>query len=345
MQIIVRSEADAWRLLQDAVSKSNSRFEALNEIKFSGWPKLDIYLGIEKPLLTPTMMRALVDFQDGIWRSYALIKKREANIALLTDDERAELELGVEVKDGSLELAAKAWEKCKPFVDEALKKMDGRHVVICVLGFTVCFYGADVWRADFQHRLELRKAELASTQKLEELKATQFIAEQETKRMQILDEAYKQALVLKEVAEQAEAARVAVLKSVPSHAEVKLQGTRITGSLANDLAKNPREIGHDERLRSTYSVLRVDARNPEGFQVMVRDIAHGYVFSALLKDAASIDLRKVIERATFEKKPIKATIDVNRKKGRIVAAWIMAAELDADGWKTTTRRPTDKKDK
>jgi len=335
-QIVIRSEDDAWRALEAALGDDTGKDSPVKSIKFSGWPNLHIYLDVERSTLKATEMVALVEFQQALWRSFALVKCGEANIALLTDEERSALELNFVISGGSLDIAAKAYEVLEPYLPEVIKKMEGKHVAVCVVGVALIFFGGDVWKAHLQTRLEEHKATQAHSERMEELSGRRFVSEQETKRMRMLDEAYKQVLVLRDAKEQADEARIAVLKSMPPEANTKLQGIAIGGSAANELARNVPHVGKKVTLEGRFAIERVDARNPAGFRVALRDLRFGTKFTALLdKDAKG--LQDIVERAFFDKVPFKAVIETFRKNGKIHDATIQSAERLPDGWKTTVK--------
>jgi hypothetical protein len=151
--------------------------------------------------------------------------------------------------------------------------------------------------------------------------------------------------VLRDINEEADLARVSVLKNVPAHANAELQGTPIKGYLAHELAKNPKEEILECRIEGTFAVQLVDTRKPDGFRVQVRDLRWATSFSAILRsDHENVETRRVIERATFEKEPIYGTFNVRRKRGKIIDAWIVKASPVPGGWSailTPPQRGTD----
>jgi hypothetical protein len=188
--LFVKSETDAWRLLSEAVQTDAQDFGQVRSITFDGWPTLNIHLDVGEGCVKSSMMRAVVDFQDAVWRSYALVKRGEANIGLLTDEEKDKLELEVFIKNGSEDLLVEAWKTIEPLLPAVINRMDGRHVTICGTGFVVCMYAADVWKAYLQTKLDEMKERFAYSAKLEELSARRFASEQESQRMLPLEAAF-----------------------------------------------------------------------------------------------------------------------------------------------------------
>jgi hypothetical protein len=100
-QISIRSEQDAYNLLQQILNESIS-LEG-SELRLEGWPKLHIYLTGEKfhQTLTPSVMKGFIDLQHGIYKSYALAVHHTADTRILTKEESDDLEIEVKVEEGS----------------------------------------------------------------------------------------------------------------------------------------------------------------------------------------------------------------------------------------------------
>ena len=67
--IVIRSEEDAYEVLRKA---RDGELGPYNSIVFDGWPTLNLYLKGDKfhQSITPTVMKGLLEFQKGIYRSY-----------------------------------------------------------------------------------------------------------------------------------------------------------------------------------------------------------------------------------------------------------------------------------
>ncbi|MGB4950346.1 MAG: hypothetical protein WBO55_06905, partial [Rhizobiaceae bacterium] len=209
----IKSDNDAWEVLSSVLEPGSD--VTSSQLSFESWPELRIYIEVDNHILRPTVMRAAVEFQESLWRGYALIKYGEANIAHLTDDEKAALELEFRVNGGSIELLSDAWKVLEPIIPEVAKKMDGRHVAICVVCVALLYFGADVWKAHLQARVDEKKAELTSETKFRELEAQRFTTGQETERMKILERAYDKVNLLRELREESDQSRLSILKGMP----------------------------------------------------------------------------------------------------------------------------------
>lgn len=89
--IVIRSEEDAYEVLRRARDRELGPY---NRIIFDGWPTLNLYLQGEKfhQSITPTVMKGLLEFQKGIYRSYAAAKY-DHPAKRLSEKERDELEI------------------------------------------------------------------------------------------------------------------------------------------------------------------------------------------------------------------------------------------------------------
>jgi hypothetical protein len=327
--VIVRSEADAWKYLGAAL---RNELPDTTQVVFEGWPNLDIYLDVGDASITPTFMRAFVDLQEAIWRSHALVAHGEANISFLSDEEKASLELEILVRPGSSGFLAAAEEIMQNWAKTGGEKMTAKHYTIVALFGVACFFGSTTWKAHIDGRVEEHKAVLVQEENLKRLETQVKLSHEETERMKLLESAYKKIAALQDVAREAEQARNSFLKNVPPGASADLQGTTITGSVANELAKKPRETLAGNQIEATFTVQRVDARKADGFRVRLLNMSTGQAFTADLPDDIAATTKKVIERAIFDKKPIIAVVDVYKKKRKIERATILnavAAPADA----------------
>ncbi|XPL50550.1 hypothetical protein ACMFY2_12045 [Enterobacter cloacae subsp. cloacae] len=96
--ITIRGEDDVYGLLQQFMHSSdlpdNVRFE------FEGWPNFKVKLVGEQfqSTITPTVMKAFLELQAGIYRAFATATYGSPNAAKLTKEERQMLEMVIEVE-------------------------------------------------------------------------------------------------------------------------------------------------------------------------------------------------------------------------------------------------------
>ena len=97
--IIIRSEEDAYQVLERAYRGKINNYA---ELKFDGWPTLNLHPKGKKfdQSITPTVMKGLIELQRGIYKSYASAGYGNSS-KRLTEIEKTELEIKVDVKKGS----------------------------------------------------------------------------------------------------------------------------------------------------------------------------------------------------------------------------------------------------
>jgi hypothetical protein len=95
MELVIKSEDDAWKALKHATSGPG--YPKNLNVVFDGWPvfKLD-FKGKDWDSTVPTrVMAPLLDVQRDINRAYASVRYNDFNLRRLTNEERDELELVV----------------------------------------------------------------------------------------------------------------------------------------------------------------------------------------------------------------------------------------------------------
>src|SRR6185312_2546185 len=102
LNIVVRSEGDAWKWLKRALANSIPTDSPVN-LRFDGWPSLDLrFKGHDFDSSIPTrIMPPLLEAQKEIHRLYSQLRYGEQNLRRLTSEERERLELVVKVEKGS----------------------------------------------------------------------------------------------------------------------------------------------------------------------------------------------------------------------------------------------------
>lgn len=100
--IIIKSEEDAYEVLSNALAGTIQPF---GTVIFDGWPTLNLNVKGRKfhQSLTPTVMRGLLEFQKGIYQSFAAAKYNYPS-KRLSESEKKDLEIRVDVHEGSSDL-------------------------------------------------------------------------------------------------------------------------------------------------------------------------------------------------------------------------------------------------
>jgi len=95
---VVRSESDAWELLERWLSDRD-----VGEVEFEGWPVLNITLrgGDYQSSLNSGQMAALIDFKMTIGRTYCAVSHGAYDMRRLREEEEEQLDFSTEVRPGS----------------------------------------------------------------------------------------------------------------------------------------------------------------------------------------------------------------------------------------------------
>lgn len=321
-RLVIASENDAWNWIQSALDNS-ADFSDLSEIIFEGWPEYRVKLDTGNASVKSSLMEAFLSLQENLNRAYSLVRYDSSNLNKLTNEEKQALELEFFVRRGSSDVKTDPKHALADLGRSAVAKMNGRQAVIAVLGVALIYFGNSTLNGYLQGRLEMRRAEIASREKVEQLAAQRFLSDQETQRMQILERALGASRVLPEAADHADEANRTLLKKIPPDAEAIIGQTQIDGYVANELAKNPRNESRVVTIRGRFTILRVDTTSLEGFRVRLKNLETDDEITAMLRDALLSEADKAaIQAAEWGKLPIDCVIEVTRRGGQTVDAVI-----------------------
>lgn len=326
VEIVIRNEDDAWRVLSDALAGKYEDLEDM-DLRLDGWPRLKLKIDFPGPIITPSMMRGIVELQASVYRSYAIIRYESPNANKLTKEEKEALEFKVEVTEGS-SLSDIIGEKAfQEIVNSLIDKMDPVHIIITVVGVALIFVSGSVIRAYLQERTEQRKGELAAGERRDMLEHLKFMSKQESDRMKLLANAMQEEPVLSQIDEVAESARHEILKRTPEDQELEIAGAAVDGKVARELVKNARKKAEEIEFDGEFVILRVDTTAPDGFRVKLKSVDDELALTASVQDIMiSQKQRKIIQDAEWAKVPVKVTIQAKQRGEYIVEAVIIDAE-------------------
>ncbi|MGQ0700540.1 MAG: hypothetical protein ACT4PZ_20150 [Panacagrimonas sp.] len=136
MRLTIRSEDDAWALLNRALS--GEVFDEHTDLKFDGWPVFEMNVqGREWDSSVPTrVMSPLLEVQRDLNRAFAEVRYGSPNLLKLKDEERDQLELVVKVEKGSSDFKAELAKQFTEMARIAIERMDGTQAVITILELT-----------------------------------------------------------------------------------------------------------------------------------------------------------------------------------------------------------------
>ena len=318
--IIIRNEQDAYDFLRQIYETELGNDVSKLHVQFEGWPKVQVKLTGEKyqSTITPSIMKAFLKLQDGLYRAYALAVYADSRHRL-SDDEKKELELVIKVSQGSSEFSDDF--DINGTINSLIQKMKSGHLLIAIIFGFLCYFGRDSYQAFLDSKQEATVNELmAQSQKknnehLEKM-TDKLLAEQAANR-EFIRTLVQQKPELEEIAIEAKETKREFFKQASDAEKINIQGVEVTGEQAKELAKKkrmpPAREFEDIRLDGMYRILNVNTELDTGFKVSIRNEASGQELIAEVQDNTfQSQYKKAIETATFEKRPV--ALDINAKQ-------------------------------
>ncbi|MEI7341405.1 hypothetical protein WCT87_07945 [Pectobacterium brasiliense] len=327
---VIRGEDDVYALLSKLINGEDSPSDL--KVLFEGWPKFKIKLVGEQfqSTITPTVMKAFLELQAGIYRSYATACYGSPNATKLTREEREMLEMVVEVEPGSSKFNVDFGEILQNAVDGVVGKLESKHILIALLSFSVLYFGDSAYKNYLENRKDVRQAEIKSDEQRELIKHLTFTSKQETERALIIATAAAQNSRVHTISELSKDTKAEVLKRASSADKIELQGIQLTGDEAEELSKNARQQAIEIRLDGNYRILNVDSSDPSEFKVKVRSLENGDEFVATVQDL-TVDMshKLALQRGEWDRKSVRLTINAKQRPsdGTIYSAKVIQAVM------------------
>jgi len=285
------------------------------KLKVGSWPELHLVVEGNKyqSSVNTKMMMAFIDLQKNIYRTYAKMQYNIANGRLLSNDDKAALELMIEVHKGSSEYKAKLEELCNKIVEGAINKMDGKHFVI--LGIT----GILAWSSN-----SIINGYIASLIEQKKIETQLHLSKEETKRLELMKEASKQVPYVSTNLAMTEEVINKMFKGAATAKSITIGGHTFNKEQVGELIRPERSTSNEVRLDGEYRILKVDSSKADFFKVELQD-DKGKRFWAVLQDATVTKERnkEYLQEAEWSKKPINLVINGKEVKGEVSTAFII----------------------
>lgn len=312
--ITITSEEEAWRWLEAATTDPD--FPAEVDLRFAGWPTFDLRVnGADWHSTVPSrIMRPMLDVQKDIYRAYTRIQYDTESLAKLTDREREQLELLLVVKAGSSDFKVFLEKQLTTIAEKCAAKMEGRHVVITVLGCALIWGGTEVGKQWIASQQESAKAEV-----------TVRLSEQETARLQIVTAATKQQPTVADAKTDFESSQNRLLKAVKPDDKITLKGVELTGGQARDITHEERAHATERQIVGTFRILSNNTAVASGFRIKVARLEDGTTFMADVPLTLSTKERDLIKQAEWSKEYVRLDIRANILRDRVSDALVYRA--------------------
>lgn len=314
MELVIRSEAEAWAALERA---THGDFIDGVQLKFDGWPvfKMDVK-GRDWNSTVPTrIMSPLLDIQKDINRAYTTVRYGEANLRKLRDEDRDELEVVVKVREGSSLFDAELWKQFSTIAEAAVGRMDGNQVVITVLGLGLLVTAPVMYRAW-----------LASRQREKELEHQIELSRQENARLEIFAKAVQRQPMLGESKESIQATQNRMLKVAKTGDVIAMSGVPVRAEEAEVLVQAERERSEDMVIQGEFFLLGNRTDKGEGFRITVRRVHDGLTIQADVPIQLPHDQQRLIQRAEWQKERVVLVMNATQLRGVVSQAVVISAE-------------------
>lgn len=321
-ELVVRSDEEAFQWLEKYLAGEVSE----GELKLEQWPVLSVRLTGDKfdQSLTPGVMKAFIELQTAINRSYALERYGEANAGRLSPEEKGELEIKVKVDKGSTLLEVNFQEVITKMGLKAVANMEPTYLVATTVAIGLIWAGKAVWTHYLDSRKDVRMQEVRTEAERENLAAMQFMSQEETKRMEILSKMVERQPALESVARHADDARAELLKGFSRAEKMEVSGTTLDKDIAEELATNARRQSHEVRMDGLYRILRNDTTDPNAFRVRVREHKGEQEFEARVQnESLSQNYRELLQTAEWNRTLVRLSINAKSLEGDIRGAVVI----------------------
>ncbi len=315
--IKITNEKDAFDLIQRALKDEiGDHFNVV----FDGWPKLTITLEGEgyAGTITPSLMEALVEFQQGLNRTYAKVVYDQSDVRHLKAQEKQDLEFKAKVEEGCTKIDIDLTEFLTKTVEKMIGKMEAKHVVLMGIA------GMTLWVADSAIKAHYDAEVKTKIVQEETIKAT-TLSNEETKRMEIMAAAFKSNPDLEGIQKDANHSRIALLKGISDADSIEINGITFKKEDAKTLASTKRTASSEIQLNGNYQILSVDTSHPEETKIRVQYVDDGREFSAKFLDQTMDQSQiAILKEAEWGRKKVYLSVNANELRGQITTATIVS---------------------
>lgn len=335
-QITISNEEEAFELLEaitDGTFAGN-----LSEINFGNWSKLTIRLTGDKfhSSITPTVMKGLLEVQNGIYKSYCVMRYGTESTRQLTDDERKKLEILVIVTEGSALIEA----FLGPIAEELTKGVfDNMPIEAKITLILLVLFGFGTYKAISMHlanKKEIRLKEIDESNRTEvekaqleaQLETLKIVTESHAKNLEVLakvTQKYPEAQKVNEVVQESQESLMrAVVAAEPDKIEV--QGMDIPISAAEVLVSNTRHQWLETRLDGEFRILQIDSSNAANLKVKILGEVGGERVAVLQDETMEKRHLDLISKALMDRSKLFLTINAKKLGDDIKNITIISAK-------------------
>jgi len=315
--IKVDSEEQAFALIKQALDHNLN--DEHYRIVFDKWPVISITLegkGYDSTI-TSDMAEGIVALQSSINRIYARLVHNSPSAKSLTLIEKDQLKFKAKVEKGSSKYEIDLTEWATKLTNSLVDKMSPEQLVTLVVTTVAVAGSYYAWKAYLRHKSEDKKVD-------SDMHSRIALSQEETKRQQILAEAFKQHPVLPYIAQDADSARTEILKGVGDANMIKVAGIELDNTTAKSVARASRSEPVDIQLNGNYEISSVSWQPESEVRMKVVSVDDGRSFIATFNDhSINGDQIKLLQNAEWSRSKVYLSINATELRGEITTAKIV----------------------
>ena len=302
--ISIRSEEEAFLALKQAL---NNEISDTTNIVFEGWPIFKITLeGEDFNASIPTrIMPPILELQKEIHRIYCRSKYNDESTRRLTDDERKQLELIVEVKAGSSEFITQLGRSLNEIIRSS--NMTGAQTVVLLVSISGIIAGEYAWKDWLQKKENEHQLDISVK-----------LSQEETKHLEILSNAMQQNTEIIKTKDAIDELRADLVKKLEPGDRLTVNSQPIiNGHRATQISSPPRHVSEDIRIDGLFIIneVKFPKKFGEEYRFNVTRINDGKTFMVNASPTKITDEQLVIlKNSGFSVK--KTLMEINAKSSR-----------------------------
>lgn len=329
-RVVISSDADAWKLLGELVSDTGrAKFSDDIALELSGWPTFESESKRGDAEIGTSTMDGFLAIQEAINRTYNQYERGRRDLRAFTDEERRKLELYVQVGSGSSSFSAALQKVALEIGKRVGKKMQPKHVLIAILVVGLTWGGTEVWKHSISEAAKVRLSDAHTAEQRTMLEAFTELSAEETKRLQLFEEALNLVPDARVAERESEGAKQEFLRKLPPGFGVEIEGIVIPAQVLEELVKTERQATEEVTVKRIYLIDAIKSGDDDGFDFSVRlkDYQTGIMISADFGELlTNTKQRALVKSAFFDKRPLELTLKARSRRGEIVSGQITGAK-------------------
>jgi hypothetical protein len=248
----------------------------------------------------------MVEFQNDLHRSIALLTKNDARITRLSDTEKSQTELIFRVKEGSSDFDAEAGDQLT-IIQKVLEKMSGREVLLAALALMILYFGYHGVNSYFEHKVEEKKIEAEAKGREYDLQEKKDLYEflKESREVsatqnELLRQAYRASPLAATIGEHSRHGYDEIIRNSGDADAITIQGAGISSSVISEIRRSNRSTSEEITFKDLFRVVGVESEDPESYLVNLEAEDRSYTIATELDDPlVQSRYQKAIQRSEW----------------------------------------------